>query len=635
MSLRGNNNAEKIWNFLTDNGLTAHGAAGLMGNLQAESGLVPNNLQNTYEKSLGMTDAAYTAAVDSGSYANFVRDSAGYGLAQWTYWSRKEALLNYARSRGASIGDLEMQLGFLLKELAEDFAGVLATLKKTGSILEASNAVLLNFERPANQGTSVQNTRAGYGQTFFDQFASKTTTSNKGGTTMSGKITTAAELAQRAENAAKNYKTLYVMGCFGAPMNDANKKRYTTNHSYNKDPARTKMINAASADTFGFDCVCLIKGLLWGWCGDASKQYGGAGYAINGVPDIGADSMIRVCSDVSTDFSKIEIGEAVWMEGHIGLYIGGGLAVECTPKWSNNVQITACNNTRSGYNTRNWTKHGKLPYVTYTGKSEDVKTAGKSTGGSSGNTGGSTGGNTGSGSSSLKFSVGQIVNFSGGYHYTSANASSGPAVKASRAKITDVYPSGKHPYHACAVNEAGNFVGGVYGWVDEKTLSAISTGSSSGGSTGGNTSKELKVGDIVNFTGSVHYVSEDATTGPAAKPGKAKITKIVKGGKHPYHIIHVDSSSNVYGWVDAADIGAAAPAADNWTPAVGDIVNFTGSVHYANANAATGPSCKPGKAKITQIYLPNKSKHPYHLKAISGSSSTVYGWVDRDAFTKS
>ena len=173
------------------------------------------------------------------------------------------------------------------------------------------------------------------------------------------------ELANKLKDIARNYKTLYVMGCFGAPMTASNKKRYTQNHSYNRQAARTAMINAASADTFGFDCVCLIKGVLWGWRGDKNAIYGGASYACNGVPDIGADTMITVCKNVSTDFSKIEIGEAVWMEGHIGVYVGDGLAVECTPRWDNKVQITACNRSVSGYNRRNWTKHGRLPYVTY------------------------------------------------------------------------------------------------------------------------------------------------------------------------------------------------------------------------------------------------------------------------------
>ena len=173
------------------------------------------------------------------------------------------------------------------------------------------------------------------------------------------------ELAAKLINVAKNYKTLYVMGCFGAPMTASNKKRYTQNHSYNRQPERTAMINAASADTFGFDCVCLIKGLLWGWNGNKNAVYGGATYTSNGVPDIGADQMIKVCKNVTTDFSKVEVGEAVWLEGHIGVYVGDGLAVECTPRWANKVQLTACNRNVSGYNRRNWTKHGKLPYVEY------------------------------------------------------------------------------------------------------------------------------------------------------------------------------------------------------------------------------------------------------------------------------
>lgn len=163
---------------------------------------------------------------------------------------------------------------------------------------------------------------------------------------------------EKLKDIAINYKTLYVMGCFGAPLTAANKKRYTSNHTYNKQSARTAMINGASEDTFGFDCVCLIKGVLWGWNGDKTKSYGGAGYAVNGVPDIGADTMITKCSDISTNFSKIEVGEAVWCSGHIGVYIGDGLAVECTPRWDNKVQITACNCSKNGYNRRNWTKHG-------------------------------------------------------------------------------------------------------------------------------------------------------------------------------------------------------------------------------------------------------------------------------------
>lgn len=182
-------------------------------------------------------------------------------------------------------------------------------------------------------------------------------------------IKTGKELAETVKKIATSYKTLYVMGCFGAPLKVEHKERYCKNCSYNKQPARTAMIKAASADTFGFDCVCLIKGVLWGWNGDKNAVYGGAKYEDkdSGVPDIDCNAMMDRCLDISTDFSKIEVGEALGMQGHIGIYIGDGLAVECTPLWKNCVQITAVQNigTKAGYNSRKWTRHGKLPYVTY------------------------------------------------------------------------------------------------------------------------------------------------------------------------------------------------------------------------------------------------------------------------------
>ena len=163
---------EVLWTFFKKQGFNDYGIAGLMGNLYAESGLKPTNLQNTYEKSLEMTDAEYTAAVDSGVYDNFINDKAGYGLAQWTYYSRKQNLLNYCKSKNKSIGDLSAQLEFLIKELNSEYSAVVTTLKNATSVLEASNAVLLKFERPANQSQTVQDKRASYGLTYFNKYGS-------------------------------------------------------------------------------------------------------------------------------------------------------------------------------------------------------------------------------------------------------------------------------------------------------------------------------------------------------------------------------------------------------------------------------------------------------------------------------
>lgn len=660
-------------------------------------------------------------------------------------------------------------------------------------------------------------------------------------------VMTNTEFVKKLKAVAQNYKTLYVMGCFGAPMNATNKKRYTTNHSYNMDATRTKMINAATDDTFGFDCVCLIKGILWGWNGDKSAIYGGASYQSNGVPDIGADTMITKCSNVSTDFSKIEVGEAVWLSGHIGVYIGDGLAVECSPAFENKVQITAVKNigTKSGYNARTWTKHGKLPYIKYeTTTSTTTPPATPTTnvkgidvskwqadidwakvkasgidfamirlgyGSADGNSCGvdgyfeknvtnaikagvdvgcyfysyatsvaaakkeaeyvvsvlkkykgtftypiafdiedssqvglgkttltnmviafgdviekagfycslysnlnwlknylddskltrfdhwlaqwssaptytgsfgmwqnsSTGkvnginGNvdtdiaykdyptlirsgklngftsatqkptapnttetpatpaTPSAGTTLKFKVGDIVKFAGGTHYTSANATSGSTVTASKAKITDTY-NGKHPYHCRAVNDAGAFISGVYGWVDENTLSAIQ---SAPAAPKPSTGSSIAVGSLVKITGAKYYSGSSI---PSWVKAKNWYVKEVSGDRAVIDKSE-DGKNAICSAIKVSDIalvsGGSSSAPKPWTPAVGDIVNYNGTVHYANANAANGSACKGGKAKITQIYQLGKSKHPYHL-VHTGSGCTVYGWVDAGTFTK-
>ena len=171
MALRGKDNAEKIWNFLIDEGFNDYGTAGKMGNLRPESNLEPTNLQNSCEKRLNYTDAEYTAAVDNGTYKNFVNDGAGYGLAQWTFPTRKAALLEYAKSAGKSIGDLETQLRFMVKELKENFRPVYMALKTASSVKEASDLVLTKYEAPKDQSDAVKRKRAEYGQEYFNRFS--------------------------------------------------------------------------------------------------------------------------------------------------------------------------------------------------------------------------------------------------------------------------------------------------------------------------------------------------------------------------------------------------------------------------------------------------------------------------------
>lgn len=157
---------------------------------------------------------------------------------------------------------------------------------------------------------------------------------------------------------ATQVKTVYAWGMFGSQIT---KKSVTAKAKQYPDWYGSRSFDHLyDSEVYGFDCIGLVKAVLWGW-----SESTGAKYASGGVPDVSADGMIAKCSEVSSDFTRISVGEFVWMKGHCGVYIGGGKVVESTPIWKNGVQITALS-------SRKWLKHGKLPWVSY--DTEEVKT---------------------------------------------------------------------------------------------------------------------------------------------------------------------------------------------------------------------------------------------------------------------
>ncbi|MCR5136260.1 MAG: hypothetical protein K6C12_04055 [Oscillospiraceae bacterium] len=165
------NNEQAVWDRLFALIRNPFGVSGVMGNFQAESAMRSDNLQDSYQAGLGMNDAQYTAAVDNGSYRNFVHDGAGYGLYQATWWSIKQHLLQYARIRGTSVGDRDMQVDAFCSLLRSEYSSVWNTLLTATSVRQASDAVLLGFERPADQSEAVQRYRAALARQFYDRFA--------------------------------------------------------------------------------------------------------------------------------------------------------------------------------------------------------------------------------------------------------------------------------------------------------------------------------------------------------------------------------------------------------------------------------------------------------------------------------
>lgn len=159
----------KIWDYCKSKGMTDAGAAAVLGNIEAESAFIPNNVEDR----CFMSDAEYTAAVDSGSYNVdvFCRDAYGYGLCQWTYHTRKSLLYTMAQERGVSISDVDMQLALLMRELTESYKSVLDTLQISGEVRECTEVFMRRFENPADQSERAIANRTGMAMKWYDKFA--------------------------------------------------------------------------------------------------------------------------------------------------------------------------------------------------------------------------------------------------------------------------------------------------------------------------------------------------------------------------------------------------------------------------------------------------------------------------------
>lgn len=177
-------NPYTVWNYFYSRLGNSYGVAGLMGNLQAESGLHSDRVQGDIPYSDYSKE--YTAKVDSGEITeyDFVNNGpggGGYGLAQWTYWNRKQGLYDMWKSGNyTSIGSLSLALDYLWMELTNNYPGVVETLKTATSVRVASDSVLLNFERPADQSESVQLTRESLGLAWYNKYAGSGTGGDPG-----------------------------------------------------------------------------------------------------------------------------------------------------------------------------------------------------------------------------------------------------------------------------------------------------------------------------------------------------------------------------------------------------------------------------------------------------------------------
>ena len=201
--VQGNNTAETIWLTLRQiYGYTDIATAAIMGNLQYESGLRPNNAENLYvgNNTSGTEDKdiAYTNMMNNNRDAFCDKDIAydgntngsltiggkarngyvGYGLAQWTWWSRKAVLWDMAHEAGVSIDDIGVQLKVLDYELNTGYKACKDAMQSTSDLTVATTAFLKQYEKPADQSDSVVAKRTAAATSYYNTYSGSTYSDN-------------------------------------------------------------------------------------------------------------------------------------------------------------------------------------------------------------------------------------------------------------------------------------------------------------------------------------------------------------------------------------------------------------------------------------------------------------------------
>ena len=521
-------NEQRIFDFFAGKGFTAAGIFGMLGNIRDESGGNPRNLQNSYEKKLGYTDDSYTEAVDTGTYKNFAHDAAGYGLAQWTYSTRKENLLKFARNQGDSIGDFDMQLAFMYQEL-RGYKTLFAILTTTDSIREASDAFMTQYEKPADQSEKAKRRRASYGEEIC---AMLTGVENPDSTVQ----ITEAEARQRVisiavswygkKEADGSHRSVIDLYNGHRPLARGYKVRYTD--AWCATYGSAVAIAAGYTDIIPTECGCgqMIAAfqamdrwvendayipspgddIFYDWddtaAGDCTGWPEHVGIVISVFGDV--IKVIEGNKDDAVGYREIKVNGR-YIRGY-GVPDYGAKAVSKTPE---NVTKPPQNVTTSPENVSKPEKNGAL---CMTPQWVGVVTAD---------------------TLNVRTWAGEEYN----------NIKSWP--KLAEGNMVDVCDSIK-----AADGSTWYYIridGRIYGFSHSDHIKEAS---------GSAAPAEVKKGDVVQFTGSRHYTSSYAkATGKSCKPGRAKVTAVNPGGAHPYHLVAVSGcGSTVYGWTDAGDV---------------------------------------------------------------------------------
>ena len=141
---------------MIDLGLTNFQAAGIVGNIRAESSITPNRIQGS-----GFRVGKLT-----------INGKTGYGYAQWTSKGRQENLANFAKTKGVDYKNSELtddiNYGFLKEELNGRYNNALKNLKATTDVRQATDTILKQYEKPADKSETALDKRTNYAKEVMD-----------------------------------------------------------------------------------------------------------------------------------------------------------------------------------------------------------------------------------------------------------------------------------------------------------------------------------------------------------------------------------------------------------------------------------------------------------------------------------
>ena len=514
-------NEQRIFDFFAGKGFTAAGIFGMLGNIRDESGGNPRNLQNSYEKKLGYTDDSYTEAVDAGTYKNFVHDAAGYGLAQWTYSTRKENLLKFARNQGDSIGDFDMQLAFMYQEL-RGYKTLFAILTTTDSIREASDAFMTQYERPADQSEKAKRRRASYGEEICAMLTG---------------VENPDSMVQITEAEARQRVISIAVSWYGKKEADGSHRSIIDLYNGHTPLARGYKVRYTDAwcATYG-SAVAIAAGYT-----DIIPTECGCGQMIAAFQAMDRwvenDAYIPSPGDyIFYDWDDTGAGDCTGWPEHVGIVISvSGDVIKVIEGNKDDAvgyrEIKVNGRYIRGYGVPDYGAKTVIKKPeSVTGKPENVTDS------------------TGNGSLCMTpkwvgVVTGDILNVRAWAGEEYPNIKSWP--KLAEGNMVEVCDSIK-----AADGSTWYYIridGRIYGFSHSDYIREAS---------GSAAPAEVRKGDVVQFTGSKHYTSSYAkATGKACKPGRAKVTAVNPGSSHPYHLVAVSGcGSTVYGWTDAEDV---------------------------------------------------------------------------------